>query len=113
MPLRFFFNECADEDVACGLRRRGIDVVTAAELRRKTLSDESQLEFARRTGRVIYTTDRHFLTLVAEWLRKGIEFLGVVYHAQGALTKGLATRRLLLPNEVLVPSDMVNRVEFL
>ncbi|MFI5338413.1 MAG: DUF5615 family PIN-like protein [Candidatus Methylomirabilales bacterium] len=113
MPLRFFFDECADEDVARGLRRRGIDVVTAAESERKELSDEDQLEFARRTGRVIYTTDRHFLTLVAEWLRKGIEFPGVAYHAQGGLTKGQATRTLLLLNEVLAPSDMVNRVEFL
>jgi predicted nuclease of predicted toxin-antitoxin system len=113
MPLRFFFDECADEDVARGLRRRGIDVVTVTELGRKTLSDEDQLEFARRTGRVTYTTDRHFLTLVAEWLREGIEFPGVVYHVQGVLTKGQATQRLLLLNEVLAPSDMVNRVEFL
>lgn len=88
-------------------------MVTAAELGRKTLSDENQLEFARRTGRVIYTTDRHFLTLVAEWLREGVEFPGVVYHAQGALTKGQATQRFLLLNEVLAPSDMANRVEFL
>jgi hypothetical protein len=29
MPLRFFFDECADEDVARGLRGRGVDVVTA------------------------------------------------------------------------------------
>jgi hypothetical protein len=113
MPLRFFFDECADEDVARGLRDRGVDVVTAAELRRKELSDEEQLDFARRTGRVIYTTDRHFLPLVAGWLRKGIEFPGVVYHAQGALTKGQAIRALLLLNEVLGPSDMANRVEFL
>ncbi len=113
MPLRFFFDECADEDVARGLRRRGIDVVTAAELGRKELPDEDQLEFARRTGRVIYTTDRHFLRLVADWLRKGIEFPGVVYHTQGAFTKGQAVRALLLLNEFLAPSDMVNRVEFL
>ena len=112
MPLRFFFDECADEDVARGLRRRGIDVVTAADLGRKTLSDEDQLEFARRTGRVIYTTDRHFLTLVAKWLQDGIEFPGVVYHSQGALSKGQAIRTLLLLNELLAPSDMVNRLEF-
>jgi hypothetical protein len=113
MPLRFFFDECADEDVARGLRRRGVDVVTAAELGRKELSDEDQLDYAHRTARVIYTTDRHFLALVAEWVREGTEFPGVVYHAQGALTKGQAIRALLLLNEVLGPSDMANRVEFL
>ena len=113
MPIRFFFDECADEDVARGLRRRGVDVVTAAELGRKELSDEDQLDYAHRTARVIYTTDRRFLALVAEWVREGTEFPGVVYHAQGALTKGQAIRALLLLNEVLGPSDMANRVEFL
>ncbi len=83
-----------------------------AERGRKELSDQEQLDFARRTGRVISTTDRHFLPLVAEWLRDGVEFPGVVYHAQGALTKGQAIRALLLLNEVFVPSDMVNRLEF-
>ncbi|HEY7675812.1 MAG TPA: DUF5615 family PIN-like protein [Candidatus Methylomirabilis sp.] len=79
MPLRFFFDECADDDVARGLRRRGVDVITAAELRRKALTDAEQLEFARRTGRVIYTTDRHFLALVPAWLQEGIDFPGVAY----------------------------------
>lgn len=113
MSLRFFFDECADEDVARGIRRRGAEVVTASELRRKELSDADQLEFVRRTGRVVYTTDRHFLVIVAQWLEDGIEFPGVVYHAQGALTKGQAIRALLLLNEIYDPPDMVNRVEFL
>ncbi len=60
-----------------------------------------------------YTTDPHFLVLVAKWLEDGIEFRGVVYHAQGALTKGEAIRALLFLNEVYDPPDMLNRVEFL
>ena len=113
MPLRFFFDECADEDVAGGLKRRGIDVLTTSEAGRKAFSDADQLEFVRRTGRVIYTTDPHFLVIVAKWLEDGIEFSGVVYHAQGALTKGEAIRALPFLNEVYGPPDMLNRVEFL
>ncbi len=113
MALRFFFDECADEDVARGLRRRGIDVVTTSELRRKEQSDVEQLDFVRRTGRIIYTTDRHFLVIVAKWLAESINFPGVIYHAQGALTKGEAIRALLLLNEVFDPPDMANRIEFL
>lgn len=113
MSLRFFFDECADEDVARGLRRRGVDVVTASQLQRKELSDVDQLEFVRRTGRVIYTTDRHFLVIVAGWIEEGLEFPGLAYHAQGALTKGQAIQALLLLNEVYDPPDMVNRIEFL
>jgi len=113
MSLRFFFDECADEDVARGLRRRGVDVITTSELHRKELSDADQLEFVRRSGRVIYTTDRHLLVIVARWLEDGIEFPGIAYHAQGALTKGQAIRSLLLLNEVCDPPDMQNRIEFL
>ena len=113
MPLRFFFDECADEDVARGLRRRGVDVVTASEMGRKALSDADQLACVQRTGRVIYTTDRHYLVLVNRWLENGVEFPGVVYHAQGSLSKGKAIRSLLLLSEVYDPPDMVNRIEFL
>ena len=56
MPLRFFFDEFADEDVARGLRRRGVDVLTTSDLGRKEFPDGEQLEFVRRTGRVIDTT---------------------------------------------------------
>ena len=80
---------------------------------RKALSDADQLEFVQRTGRVIYSTDRHFLVLVARWLQDGLEFPGVVYHAQGALPKGQAIRALPLLSEVYDPPDMVNRIEFL
>jgi len=113
MPLRFFFDECADEDVGRGLRRRGVDVVTASELGRKALSDDDRLELVERAGRVIYTTDRHTLVLVSRWLENRIEFPGVDYHAQGTLSRGQAIRALLLLNEVYDPPDMVNRVEFL
>ncbi len=90
-----------------------MDVVATSELRRKELPDADQLEFVRRTGRVVYTTDRHFLVIVAKWLEEGVDFPGLAYHPQGALTKGQAIRALLLLNEVYNPPDMVNRVEFL
>ena len=50
MPLRFFFDECADEDVARGLRRRGVDVVTAAEWGGKNF--RTKTNWITRTGRL-------------------------------------------------------------
>jgi hypothetical protein len=44
VSLRFFFDECADEDVARALRALGLDVVTVTELGRKGMSDPDQLE---------------------------------------------------------------------
>src|SRR3990172_11268632 len=113
MPLRFFFDESVDENVARALRRHGVNVLTTSELGRKTLSDADQLDFSRAANRVIYTTDSDFLVIVARWLEEGVDFPGVAYHAQGALTKGHAVRALLLLNEVYDPPDMANRVEFL
>src|SRR5689334_11674768 len=87
MALRFFFDECADEDVARALHALGLDVVTITGLGRKGLSDPEQLDYARQEGRVIYTTDDDFLRLAADCLRRGESFPGVIYHAVGTRTK--------------------------
>jgi predicted nuclease of predicted toxin-antitoxin system len=63
MPLRFFFDECVDEDVAAALRAHRVDVETTSGLGRKGLSDEEQLAFAAKESRVIYTIDQDFLRL--------------------------------------------------
>ncbi len=113
MALKFYFDECSDEDICAGLRAHGIDVVTASEIGHKGLKDIEILQFAKRENRIIYTVDRHFLVLASRWLKEGIEFPGIVYHAQNILKKGEMIRALLLLTEVYTPSDMRNRVEFL
>jgi hypothetical protein len=43
MALRFFFDECTDEDVARALRALGLDVVTATSVGRKGLADSEHV----------------------------------------------------------------------
>ncbi|MDW8327610.1 MAG: DUF5615 family PIN-like protein [Anaerolineales bacterium] len=69
MPLRFFFDQHIPQAVAQGLRRRGVDVLTAQEADRCSLPDESQLAFAAQTGRVLVTFDADFLALAASGVR--------------------------------------------
>src|SRR5436190_14639324 len=87
MTLHFYFDECADEDVARALIALGIDVITAGAAGRKGFSDPEQLDFARQENRVTYTVDPDFLRLAADSLKRGEFFTGIIYHAQGSRTK--------------------------
>ncbi len=113
MPLHFFFDECADEDVAKALLALGLDVVTASGTGRKGLTDQDQLEYARQENRVVYTIDDDFLRLGADWLTRGEFFTGIIYHAPFARTTREIIDALVLCNGVLEPPDMHNRIEYI
>jgi predicted nuclease of predicted toxin-antitoxin system len=113
MALRFFFDECADEDVARALLAAGVDVVTVTSLGRKGMQDEDQLLYARHDDRVLYTTDPDFLQLAADWQQRSEPFAGIAYHQANARTKRQIIDGLLLMHGVLEPSDLHNRVEYL
>ncbi len=111
MALRFFFDECADEDVARALL--ALDVVTAKGVGRKGATDQEQLEYACRENRVVYTVDADFLCLASHWLQRGEFFAGIIYHAPLARTKREIIDALILCDGVFEPSDMHNRIEFI
>ena len=113
MPLRFFFDECADEDVAVALRAHRVDVTTTTGLGRKGLTDEEQLTFALDEGRVVYTIDQDFLRLAHRYLEHGRPFAGISYHQPGQRSKREIIEALLLMHQIYEPEDMHNRVEFL
>jgi hypothetical protein len=113
MPLKFFFDECADEDVAAALRAHRVDVVTTTDLARKGISDEEQLTFAYAGGRVIYTIDHDFLRLAYRWLEQDRPFAGIAYHHPGERRKQEIIEALLLMHAVYDAQDMENRVEFI
>jgi len=91
-----------------GLRRRGVDVLTAQEAQKLAASDEEHLAFARAQERVIFTQDADFLRLHAA----GTVHAGIAYTPQQTPV-GDMIRGLVLIAEVLEPSDMADQVEFL
>ncbi|MCK6483435.1 MAG: DUF5615 family PIN-like protein [Phycisphaerae bacterium] len=108
-PIRYHLDENVDGAVADGLRRRGIDVTTAADARLPGAVDERHLHFAVHEGRVIFTHDADFLRLEA----KGREHPGIVFcHIQsrsiGQMVRGLAGLWLRSNTE-----EMRNRIEYL
>lgn len=113
MPLKYFFDECVDEDIAAALRAHRVDIKTTAGLGRKGLTDEEQLAFASEEGRVIYTIDQDFLRLACECLEQGRPFAGIAYHRPGERSKREIIEALLMMHAVFESEDMQNRVEFI
>jgi hypothetical protein len=101
------------EAVTAGLRQRGVDVLTTQEDSATRLADELLLEQARKLGRVLYSQDKHFLSIVHHWQVANREFAGLVYAHQLSISIGEAVRDLELIAKALDPADMRNRIEFI
>ena len=99
--------------IAVGLRQRQIDVLTAQEDGRADWDDDRLLERAVELGRVVFTQERDFLVLAADWQRQHRDFAGMVYGHQLRVTIGGAVHNLELIATLISLDDMRNRVEFL
>ena len=100
-------------EITAGLRRRGVDVLTAGEDGAARLSDPDLLTRAGVLGRVLFSNDEDHLAEATKRQRTGAYFAGLVYSRQLAITIGQAIDDLELIAEVYEPSDMENRVEFI
>jgi len=93
-----------------GLRRRGIDVLTAFEDGRAEAPDDELFVRATDLGRVVFTQDDDFLIIADEWQRVGRHFAGVVYAHQLQATVGQIVADLQLILEVATPDEMRDTV---
>ncbi len=107
--IRFHLDENVNPAIAIGLRRYGIDVTTTVEAGLRGTPDEAQLEFARKTGRIIVTQDRDFLIIA----NSGETHRGIAYCQKGQRSIGEIIESLVLIYEVLKPEELVGQVEFL
>ena len=97
MPLRLYADECVNARVVAGLRRRGVDIATAADNGLLFPLRTSCTWSARITlGRAVITSDRDFLVIVeAAILIRGESFPGLIFIHSRA--RPLATRFEELP----------------
>ena len=107
--IKFYLDENVRNAIAEGLRRRAIDVTTTSEQSLNGVSDEVQLKFALSQNRVIFTQDTDFLRMN----QTGITHCGIVYCSQGKKSIGEIIQGLILIWELLEPSDMFGKFEFL
>jgi len=111
--LRLYMDVHVKAAITTGVRRRGIDVVTAQEDGSQRLEDAPLLARATTLGRVLFSQDDDLLAIARAQQREEGEFSGVIYGHQLAATIGKYVLDLELVCKVLEPEDMVNRIEYL
>lgn len=107
--IRLHLDENVDPAVALGLQRYGIDVTITNEVGLQGKSDEAQLEFVRKTQRVIFTQDTDFLIIA----NADNNHPGIAFCKKGTRSIGEIIDSLRLIYEVLTPEEMIGHVEFL
>jgi hypothetical protein len=95
--------------VTQGLRRLGIDVLTAQDAGRCGLPDSDQLAFATTEERVLITFDTDFLALH----QSGISHTGIAWCPQQKYGIGMLIQLLELLHGVTDRDQMRNRLEYL
>ncbi len=110
MSLAFYFDQHVPRSIAIGLRRRGIDVLTAEEDHASDWPDARIIDRATELERIVFSCDADFLELTTQLLSNGKSFCGVIYTHQLQITIGQAVRDLELIALVLSPDDVRNQV---
>jgi Domain of unknown function (DUF5615) len=113
VSISYYMDHHVPAAVTAGLRRLGVDVLTAFEDGWAEAEDEALLARAHDLGRTVYTQDDDFLAIAHEWLIAGRESAGVVFAAQMGITVGQAIRDLELIARALDAAEMINRIEFI
>ncbi|MDY0170486.1 MAG: DUF5615 family PIN-like protein [Thermoguttaceae bacterium] len=113
MTVRLLMDHHVHRGITRGLRRRGIDVLTAEEDGRATAGDEELLQRGTELGRAVFTQDDDFLELADHWQRTGRHFAGVIYAHQLRATVGQCVADLHLTCEAANPGELSDTVLFL
>ena len=108
-PIRFFMDQHFPGPASRGLRRHGIDVLTAQDAGRCGASDLDQLAFATADARVVATFDTDFLALH----RAGIPHAGIAWCPEQKYSIGQLIQMLKLLHGVTDRDAMRNSVEYI
>lgn len=106
--IKFYTDEHIGKTVVLGLRQRGVDIMMVAEAGMLGASDQDQMAFARKEGRVIFTQDDDFLRLHAG----GVDHAGIVYTPQKRSIREIIYG-LMLIYQILDAEDMEGHLEYL
>ena len=110
--LTLYLDEHVQIALAEALRARGVDILTTQEATNIGLDDASQLVFAAKKRRSLFSYDkRHFARIHYEWMGKKRQHAGITLSDQLAI--GLLLRRLMKLHFSLNTEDMINRLEYL
>jgi uncharacterized protein with PIN domain len=107
--IRLHLDENLAQAVAHGLRLRGFDVTTTPDAHLLRASDETQLAYAVREGRVLVTCDIDFLRTASTGVdHNGILFAEKNRHRHGDIVRGIVSLATRFSSE-----DLANTVVYL
>ncbi|MBI2194851.1 MAG: DUF5615 family PIN-like protein [Planctomycetes bacterium] len=107
--MRFYMDQHFPGPASQGLRRHGVDLLTAQEAGRCGLPDSDQLTFATAEERVLVTFDTDFLELH----QAEVQHAGIAWCPEQKYSVGQLIQTLLLVHGVLDREGMRNHVEHL
>lgn len=113
MTVALYTDHNVPRQVTAGLRRRGVDVITAYEDGAQRMGDPALLDRATALGRVLVTQDDDLLREGTFRQQQGIAFAGVIYAYQLGITIGQFVTDLELLAAVYDPADVANQVIYL
>lgn len=111
--IRLYTNESVPTAVAEGLKRRGVDAVSARDAGNLGLTDEEQLVYASENELLLFTHDADFLKIAHHWARTDQRHWGIIYVHQQKMGVGECIRRLKIVSDVFDAESLQNHIEFL
>jgi predicted nuclease of predicted toxin-antitoxin system len=93
-----------------GLRRRGVDVLTAQQDHAERLSDPALLNRAGELKRIVFTRDSDFLAEGVRRWRAGESFATIVYAHQMEVTIGRCVEDLEIVAQNLTEEEAVGQI---
>lgn len=113
MPVQFFFDHDVHGDVARGLRRSGVELVTAYEDGANRLDDPDVFRRSVLLRRVLFFYDDDHFSEIHRWQRNARWFPGAIHVQQTKLSIGEQIRELVLIAQVAEPEELENQVIYL
>jgi predicted nuclease of predicted toxin-antitoxin system len=113
MSVALYMNVHVPRQITRGLRRRGVDALTAQEDGTIRWKDADLLDRAKDLNRVLFSQDQDLLCEAAKRLRDGVPFAGVIYTPQMALSVGQTIEDLELLAKAGLMTDFADRVQYL
>ena len=113
MSLPLYMDVHVPLAITRGLRRRGVDVLTAQQDGAGELPDDQLLDRAGRLGRILFSRDQDLLAEAAKRMRAGKSFTTVVFARQADVSIGRCIADLELIAKSATPEDAVGQVVYL
>ena len=113
MAVAFYMDVHIPAPITKGLRRRGVEVMTAQDDEADELSDPDLLDRATVLERVLFTFDNDLLTEATRRQRHGQPFAGLIYAHLRHVSIGACIRDLEVIAKAGNPEDLADHVLFL